>query len=255
MASKLLALALLTPLVALPPAPLDAPPSTYESCGTALGSEVCTWVVLDGDDVVELGATIPMHLIEAVPADAEMVWPPQAMVAIALPPEARSALGMDHMEVNWEAHGHPPRLFMTPHFDFHFYSISQAEVGTIDCSDETKPAALPLRYSLPDVEVPGMGTLIGLCVPHMGMHAMLEADVGATDDFDASMMLGYYGGRPVFFEPMVARKLLMKKADFDLPMPAVEGLPAGVHYPNRFRGEFDAAGDAYRLVFSDFRAH
>jgi hypothetical protein len=255
MASKLLALPLLIPLVAVPATLVDTPPTTYESCAAALGSQVCTWVVLDGDAVTELGATIPMALIEAAPADAEMVWPPQALVTIPLPAEARAALGIDHMTVNWEAHGHPPRSFMAQHFDFHFYSISQDEVRSIDCSDETKPATLPSGYALPDIDVPGMGTLVGLCVPNMGMHAMPDSDMAATDDFDASMMVGYYGGLPVFFEPMVSRALLLQKADFDLPMPGVQGLPASVHYPNRFRADFDAASDAYRLVFSDFRSH
>lgn len=100
-----------------------------------------------------------------------------------------------------------------------------------------------------------MGVLVGLCVPNMGMHAMPEPDVAATDAFDASMMLGYYEGLPVFFEPMVSRDVLLRRTDFDLPMPSVAGLPSGVRYPNRFSAEFDAASDAYRLVFSDFRSH
>ena len=228
------------------------PRSTSESCATVLGSEVCTWVVMEGEAPVELGATIPMSLIEAVPADAEMEWPPRPLASIPLPVEARSALGIDHMGLNWEAHGHPPRSFMAQHFDFHFYSISQDEVGAIDCSDASKPDHIPAGYALPDIEVPGMGVLVGLCVPDMGMHAMPEADVDATDPFSASMILGYYGGEPVFFEPMVSRDLLLERSDFALPMPAVTGLPTGVRYPTRFRAEFDADAAHYRLIFSGF---
>jgi hypothetical protein len=253
--SRLLSLALVLPPAAVPAAVPDGPRSTHESCVTTLGAEVCAWVVLDGAEVVEMGATIPMALIESVPADAEMVWPPQALLSIDLPEEARAALGIDHMTVNWEAHGHPPRSFLTQHFDFHFYSIATKDVGAIDCSDESKPAALPDGYALPDIDVPGMGVLVGLCVPQMGMHAMPTPDVSATDAFAASMMLGYYGGRPVFFEPMVARDFLLRRADFALPMPSVEGLPAGVRYPAEFRADFDAQADAYRLVFSGFDAN
>ena len=252
--SRLLASALLIPLTVLPVAVADGPRSTHESCATTLGAEVCAWAVMDGDAVVEVGATIPMSLVESVPADAPMVWPPEALVTLALPAEARSALGIDHMTVNWEAHGHPPAAFLAQHFDFHFYSITQADVGAIDCSDETLPPTLPAAYALPDIEVPGMGTLVGLCVPRMGMHAMPTPDVSATEGFDASMIIGYYGGKPVFFEPMVARDFLRERADFVLPMPAVEGLPSGVRYPTVFRADFDAASDAYRLVFSGFGA-
>jgi len=228
--------------------------STSSSCTDVLGSEVCTWVVTDGDDPVELGATIPLALIEAVPADAEMVWPPKELAVVPLPIEARAALGIDHLGINWEAHGHPPVSFLTQHFDFHFYNVTEAEVGAIDCSDESRPSKLPAHYALPDIEVPGMGVLVGLCVPHMGMHAMPEAEVHETDPFQASMMLGYYGGEPIFFEPMISRDLLLSRSDFSLPVPAIEALPAGVRYPSEFRAEYDAAEQQYRMVFSGFRS-
>jgi hypothetical protein len=208
--------------------------------------------VVEGKSVVELGADVPLSLIESVPANAEIVWPPRALASVPMPEEARTALGIDHMAINWEAHGHPPATFLAPHFDFHFYSISQGEVGEIDCADASKPAAPPARYALPDIEAPGLGTLVGLCVPHMGMHAMPDRDVTATEPFDASMLVGYYGGRPVFFEPMVSQELLRGRSDFTLPMPSVAGLPAGVRYPSWFRGEYDAGADRYRLVFGGF---
>jgi hypothetical protein len=251
-----LAISLATPLATSGPGdarrPADTPEARSDSCAVVLDSEVCTWIVLDGGRVTELGATVPIGLIESVPTDEEMQWPPVPLLSVDVPPEARSQLALDHMEINWEAHGHPPASFLVQHFDFHFYSISRAEVDAIDCADATKPASLPLHYGLPDIEVPGMGTLVGLCVPDMGMHAMPEPDIGATDPFGATMMLGYYAGDPIFFEPMVSRDLLLKRTGFDLPMPSVEGLPTGVHYPTTFRAEYDAASEAYRLIFGGF---
>jgi len=224
------------------------------SCATVLGSEVCTWVVMEGGNAAELSATIPLELVEAVPTDVEMVWPPQQLATVALPAEARDALGIDHLAINWEAHGHPPASFMTQHFDFHFYNLTEAEVRAIDCSDESKPSELPARYTLPDIDVPGMGTLVGLCVPNMGMHAMPAAKVHETHPFEASMMLGYYGAEPIFFEPMVSRDLLLGKSDFSLPIPEVSGLPAGVRYPREFHAVYDADEAQYRLIFTRFDA-
>lgn len=226
--------------------------STSTSCATIQSSEVCTWVVMDHGEAVELGATIPLALVESVPEDVEMVWPPEELGAVALPVEARESLGIDHLGVNWEAHGHPPTSFLTQHFDFHFYNITQAEVRGIDCADGSKPATLPTRYALPDIEVPGLGMLEGLCVPHMGMHAMPVEDVHESDAFDASMMLGFYKGEPIFFEPMVSRELLLAKSDFSLAMPTIEGLPAGVRYPSEFLAVYDEAEAQYRLIFSGF---
>lgn len=228
--------------------------SISSSCATVLGSDVCTWVVMDGGSAAELGATIPMDLIESVPTDVEMAWPPRELASVPLPDEARRTLGIDRLGLNWEAHGHPPASFMTQHFDFHFYSIGPAEVEAIDCRDESKPGSLPEGYALPDIEVPGMGTFIGLCVPKMGMHAMPGHEVDDTHSFAATMMLGYYGAQPIFFEPMVSRELLLSRTDFSLPVPTIGHLPHGVRYPQSFRAEYDSDADAYRLIFSGFDA-
>ena len=226
--------------------------TTSTACSSMLGSEVCTWVVMEGGAATELGATIPLALIEAVPGEAEMVWPPQELGSVMLPAEARELLGIDHLGINWEANGHPPESFLTQHFDFHFYNITQAEVRAIDCANGVKPATAPTGYTLPDIDVPGMGTLVGLCVPLMGMHAMPAGEVHDTHAFEASMMVGYYGGEPIFFEPMVSRDLLLRRADFSLPMPSVAGVPDGVRYPEAFRAEYDAGTEQYRLIFTGF---
>jgi hypothetical protein len=231
----------------------DGARTTTQTCKTVLESKVCAWVTMDGANPVEVGATVPMSLIESVPADAPMVWPPEELADIELPAEAR-ALGIDHLGINWEAHGHPPATFMTPHFDFHFYSVSRQAVRAIDCSDLSKPSSLPAGYALPDIAVPDMGTLVGLCVPRMGMHAMPAVDTDAAGPFGASMMLGYYGGTPIFFEPMVSQKLLLSGKDFTLPVPALEGLPAGVRYPRQLQATYDSKNREYRLVASGFDA-
>ena len=228
--------------------------TTTTSCASVLGSEVCTWVVMDGGRATELGATIPMTLVEAAPSGGEMVWPPQELASLRLPAAARETLGLDHLGINWEAHGHPPASFLTEHFDFHFYNVPSTEVSAIDCSDLSKPAHEPAGYALPDIDVPGMGTFIGLCVPSMGMHAMLADEVDDTDPFTADMLIGYYGASPIFFEPMMSRALLRMREDFTVAMPEVTTLPEGVRYPSAFRAEYDAAAKAYRLVFTGFYA-
>ena len=62
--------------------------------------------------------------------------------------------------------------------------------------------------------------------------------------------IGYYKGKPIFIEPMIAKAMLMKKESFDLPIPDVPGL-AGPH-PTKFHAEYDAAQQAYRFTLSAF---
>jgi len=241
------ALALLT-TAAGGPGPI--PPA--KSCATIAGSEVCAWVVTREGKPVAIEATVPLALISGVPKDEPMQWPPVELGSVPLPAQARAAFGLERLGINWEAHGHPPATFMTPHFDFHFYNIPATAVSAIDCKDDTKPASVPAGFTLPDIEIPNMGTLVGLCVPKMGMHAVPTSDLSATGLFGASPLVGYYAGRPIFVEPMVAQARLLSKQDFTVTVPSVGDLPAGVRYPRSIRGHYDAARNEYRLVLSDF---
>lgn len=219
-------------------------------CADVYGGEVCTFATIVGDEVTEFGATVPIAAIEAAPAEMEMAWPPQSLASIPLPMEVRDAVGFDHLGVNWEANGHPPGLFFTPHFDFHFYVTDPESVMAVDCSDSAKPGALPTGYALPDLDVPPIGMLVGLCVPLMGMHAMPAGEVEQTDPFRSSMIVGYYGGELTFLEPMVSRVQLMERQSFELDIPAPPEVPAGVRLPTSFRADYDEATSSYRLVFS-----
>ena len=226
-------------------------------CATAYGAEVCSWAKTVGGNPVEVGMTVPLASIEKAPDDEMPAWPPHAAATLTVPDAARAASGLDHITMYWEAMGHPPGAYLTPHFDFHFYLIPADERMAIDCSDLSKPAALPAEFGLPDVELPpemaamtGVPTLVGLCVPQMGMHSALQAELESTALFDGTMVIGYYRGRTIFVEPMLSRAMLMEKRSFDLAIPDLPGF-AGAH-PTAFHAEYDAASNAYRFVFSGF---
>lgn len=245
------------PLVVLVGCVGSAPQSrtVQGECGRVFGADVCTWATLSGtDELMEFGATVPVAAIEGAPADAEMAWPPVANAVVRMPAEVTAATGVDHLTVFWEPHGHPPGAYLTPHFDFHFYSISSATREAIDCVDTTKPGALPAGYAMVDVDIPDLGLLEGLCVPTMGMHALLSTELESDGLFTGTMVIGYDKAAPLFFEPMITRELLMRRESFDLAMPEVPGLPAGVRYPARYQAVYDAATDSYAFTFSGTRA-
>jgi hypothetical protein len=223
-------------------------------CADVHGGQVCTFATVMDGAVTEFGATVPMVTIEAAPEGGEMVWPPQVAATIPLPEEVQAETGFDHLGVNWEAMGHPPGLFFTPHFDFHFYSVTPEAVAATDCSDTSKPGALPAAYALPDLDVPPIGMLVGLCVPLMGMHAMPAAEVDQTDPFGASMLVGYYGGDFTFIEPMVSKVMLLEGAPFELEVPSIPDVPAGVSLPTSFDATYDEVTATYRLTFSGLGA-
>ena len=226
-------------------------------CGAVFKAQVCTWARTRGDSVLDAGAVVPMASIDGAPADAKMGWPPVAETKVKLPPAVQAKIGLSHLTVYWEAMGHPPVQFMTPHFDFHFYVVPVGEETTYDCKDLAKPATLPAGYVLPDEVLPpdmakmiGVSTLIGLCVPGMGMHSLPTSEMERKDTFRGNMVIGYYGGKPIFIEPMLTQAMLMEKKSFDLPIPTIPGL-SGM-YPRTFHAEYDEKGQSYRFTFSGF---
>jgi hypothetical protein len=228
-------------------------------CADVYQAQVCTFATTKGDSLIEAGATVPIAAIENAPHEQPMVWPPAPAAAMDMPAPATANGGFKQLTVFWEHGGHPPGAFMTPHFDFHFYTVSAAERMAMDCQDLTKPAALPAAYGLPDIPLPpemvpmmgGVPALIGLCVPTMGMHALLTSEIERTDAFHGSMVVGYYGGKPVFLEPMLSKAMLMQKRSFDLPVPTVPGM-TGMQ-PTMFRAQYDSTQQAYRFTFSAFK--
>lgn len=225
-------------------------------CGSMFGAEVCTWARMRGDSVIDLGVLVPIAGIESAPKDAEMAWPPKTTAVLALPAAAQQRTGLTHLTIYWEAMGHPPGPYLTPHFDFHFYTISPEQRAAMDCTDLSKPAQLPSGYSLPDVALPpplatmtGTATLVGLCVPGMGMHSLLTTELESTNVFRGTMVIGYYQGKPIFVEPMITKAMLLEKQPFDLAIPAIPGMG---NRPRAFRAEYDQQQQVYRFVFSDF---
>ena len=213
---------------------------------------------MKGTSVLEVGLTVPIASIENAPTPVTMDWPPKSDAVLDVPEAARKESGFNHFTMYWEAGGHPPGPYLTPHFDFHFYTITSAERMTIDCKDSSKPTALPTGYELPDVPLPpdmakmmGVPALIGLCVPTMGMHSMLGTELASTGTFRGGMVIGFIKGRPIFIEPMLSKGMLMEKKSFDLDIPTVPGIGA---HPTKFHAEWDAAKQSYRFAFSAFAA-
>ena len=124
------------------------------SCADVNKAQVCTWAMMKGTSVVEVGLTVPIASIENAPTTATMDWPPKADAVLDIPEGARKESGLNHFTMYWEAAGHPPGPYLTPHFDFHFFTIPSAERMTIDCKDVTKPATLPTGYELRDEPLP-----------------------------------------------------------------------------------------------------
>ncbi|MDB4995450.1 MAG: hypothetical protein JWM74_2882, partial [Myxococcaceae bacterium] len=63
----------------------------------------------------------------------------------------------------------------------------------------------------------------------------------------------FYDGRTMLLEPMLTNVVLWARRSFRIPLPKPPSLGgARTRFPTSFDARYDAAGDAYDLVFGSF---
>ena len=181
------------------------------ACADVHKSQVCTWANMQGETLLEVGATVPIGAIENAPATVPMVWPPVPVATLDIPEVARQKSGINNLTMFWEASGHPTGAFFTPHFDFHFYMITPQEQSQVVPGADTiavDPKYIPKNY------VSGV-----MAVPDMGTH-WVDTTSGEFhgQPFTITFIYGFYHGNMTFLEPMISKEFLLKKPDVILPI-------------------------------------
>ena len=224
---------------------------------------ISTWARVGADGSVrEVGLTMALSAVENAPVDAHDASDEhnhahaEPSVQADFPAAVKDATYFDHVSVDFVPSGHPPEPYRVPHFDIHFYGISTPTQLAIDCSDPTKPEAslLPADYVL--VTTDGTPEGPADCVPAMGQHAAditsPEMDPASGEVFTKTMILGYYRGEFVFFEPMITRDYLLARQSFELRVPNAHQPGDQTQYPTTFRGLYNPNDDTYRFIWADF---
>jgi Domain of unknown function (DUF5602) len=153
-----------------------------------------------------------------------------------------------HITFDWNEHGHePPGVYDLPHFDCHFYFITEAERGAIGPFDSTqfnKP--LPAEYLPPMyLETPGG-------VPGMGAHVidLLSPEIAGTGSFTKTFIYGKYDGELNFLEPMVTLDYLKSKRNESNPIRQPQKWQQDGYYPASYDLRYDASKKMYSIVLA-----
>lgn len=151
-----------------------------------------------------------------------------------------------HVSLNWNPGGHePPGIYDTPHFDFHFQFISDAERRTITpdhpgwANGEVHPNA---RY------MPAGYEPIPPAVPLMGLHWIdPKTPELHGQPFTQTFIFGTWQGKLIFAEPMITKAFLESRPDFSAPLPVPQNLDARAYHPSRYRIRWDHGSREYRV--------
>lgn len=155
------------------------------------------------------------------------------MVSLAFHKKAETTPFM-HVGLDWNPHGHEPEpIYGKPHFDFHFYMISEAErkaippyeVDSMKFKNVPAPAYFPPTYINP-----------GGGVPQMGAHWI---DVTSPElngqPFTQTFIYGSYDGKVTFYEPMITEAFIKANLSFERTIPQPAKFQKTGYYPTKMR--------------------
>jgi len=187
----------------------------------------------------EIGMEMTASAIKELPGDF-------ATFVLPLHQKARDVTSFEHLTIDWNAHGHPPAtIFTVPHFDFHFYTITNAERMAIPpyplamaAFDKLPPAGfIPAGYVADPGGVPQMGK-------HWGDRSV------APGTFTKTMVYGSYNGQVTFVEPMITLDVFQKAATFSLPYAQPTLFAEHTYYPTKYN--FFVKNGSYYVTLTHF---
>ena len=213
---------------------------------------------------VSLGVALSEGALNALP---QTPLPGGGMSAVnlilGLPQEAK-ATGFDHVMLDWNPMGHEPDMVYTlPHFDFHFYTVSESAQMAIVPSDPdfaAKLDKLPAESYRPagNIKLPGG-------VPMMGAHWVDPTSPELVPPpnnktFTRTFLYGSYDGHMIFFEPMITKAYIesLKTTAGNLVTSQIK-LPASYekagYYPTQYTLRWDGGAKEYRISLDGLVQH
>lgn len=149
-------------------------------------------------------------------------------------PKALAATPFNHVGMGWNPNGHEPHMFYgAPHFDFHFYIMTQAEVAAIPPYevDSLKFKNWPAPDYLPANYInPGGG------VPQMGAHWVdITSGEFNGQGFTQTFIYGSFDGKVNFYEPMITLTFLKTNSNFVRTIPQPAKVQKSGYYPTKMR--------------------
>jgi hypothetical protein len=226
-------------------------PGTYTGAVQRLGNGVVySWVTLNEKGKPSaIGVTISETALEGLPEKSvvgkvEMPW---HGFTLALPKEAMKT-AFDHIGFDWNPKGHEPNgVYNIPHFDLHFYMISEAERMKITAqgSDIAK-----CQKPVPAAFVPqGFIYAKGTEVPMMGGHWVNpKAPELSGQPFTKTFLYGSYNGKMIHYEPMLTKAWLESKPDFTETFGVATTYAKSGFYPTKYSVRYDVARKEYNIV-------
>jgi hypothetical protein len=207
-------------------------PGTYESHLVNMGNgKVFSWMTFDKEGKpVSLGLSLDDAALTGLPQTAGG----HNHYDLPLPPEIVSITPFNHIVIDWNPAGHDPVFYASPHFDFHFYSMTSSDRKKIPAyggNDTIKFQNAPHADYFPVDYVPAPGG-----EPEMGAHWVYKfaPELPPTlAPFTETFVYGSYDGKVNFIEPMVTHSFFQAITDWSRSIPQPAKVQISGYYPTK----------------------
>ena len=207
-----------------------------------------------------IGVAITESAMTGLPMNPVPPSPSAATLTLDLPKEAKGS-GYDHVMLDWNPNGHEPdHVYTHPHFDFHFYTISEKERMSImpNAPDfEARAARVPDAKFAPPGYVAANALMnapaAAATIPMMGLHWI----DGAAHElhgqlFTTTFLWGSYDGKFIFIEPMITKAYIesAKTApsnELVMALGAPRTYQRPGYYPAAYAVRYDPAAKEYLI--------
>jgi len=195
-----------------------------------------TWVELDGDDKPErIAISIDDAAMNSLDPGMDEDGGHNHANGLSLQFHQKASITpFTHALLDWNPHGHEPAgMYDKPHFDFHFYTISEQERLAIPLyqTDSTGFLNYPAPGYMPATYVPIPGG-----VPQMGAHWI---DVNTPELhgqlFTQTFLFGSYNGKVAFYEPMITKAFIDANPSFERAIDVPAKFKTSGYYPTKMR--------------------
>lgn len=150
-----------------------------------------------------------------------------------------------HVLLDWNPHGHEPEhIYDQPHFDFHFYIISNEDRLAIGPNDDVQFANAPAAQYLPSayMQIPGG-------VPQMGAHwADLLSPEFYGNLFTKTFIWGSYDGKFIFWEPMITRAYLLSHPNEIIALRQPSAYKQDGYYASDYKISYSGSPGEYTIA-------
>lgn len=192
-----------------------------------------TWVNITHDGKpLAIGVEMTDGALTNLPQDPNDLA--AATFALTLHQKAKAVTPFDHVVIDWNVHGHEPEgIYTYPHFDFHFYKITQAAQMAIP-PYEVDPTGFDVP--IPDGYMPPIYVRIPGGVPQMGAHWFDPSSPEWHGQlFTSTFIYGAYNGHVIFDEPMITLATLQSGNTIVKPIPQPTKYdPTHTSYPTSY---------------------